>query len=64
MKDQDVIRKVMNYLSKYIKDFENANVVGKQITRFPKSFTHFFPGAFLTASHSSAKCRHALIRMF
>lgn len=36
--------KLKAYLSKYIKEFENASVVDKEIGRFSKSLTHFFPG--------------------
>lgn len=44
MKDDFIVSKVMSYLSNCIKDFENAAVVNKEIKRFPKSLTHFFPG--------------------
>lgn len=44
MKDEDIVAKVMSYLSKCIKDFEYATVMDKEIGRFPQSLTHFFPG--------------------
>jgi hypothetical protein len=46
MKDEDIVAKVMSYLSKCIKDFEYATVMDKEIGRFPQSLTHFFPGNF------------------
>ncbi|GLT86054.1 hypothetical protein SLE2022_042170 [Rubroshorea leprosula] len=46
LKDEAIVEKVMLYLSKCIKDFETANVVDKEIRRFPKSLTHFFPGSY------------------
>ncbi|XAR59858.1 Phytoene desaturase (zeta-carotene-forming) [Bertholletia excelsa] len=46
LKDEDVTAKVMSYLSRCIKEFENAAVVEKEIGRFPKSLTHFFPGSY------------------
>lgn len=46
LKDELIAAKVMHQLSKYIKDLENASVVGQEIERFPKSLTHFFPGSY------------------
>lgn len=46
LKDEDVVAKAMSYLSKCIKDFENMTVIDKEIGRFPKSLTHFFPGSY------------------
>ncbi|GMP37466.1 hypothetical protein CsSME_00009130 [Camellia sinensis var. sinensis] len=46
LKDEDVVAKAMSYLSKCIKDFENVAVIDKEIGRFPKSLTHFFPGSY------------------
>uniref|UniRef100_A0A2P2MG77 Uncharacterized protein LOC8283661 isoform X1 n=1 Tax=Rhizophora mucronata TaxID=61149 RepID=A0A2P2MG77_RHIMU len=48
--DDEVVKKVMTCLSQCIKDFETASVMDKQIERFPKSMTHFFPGSWLKAS--------------
>ncbi|KAL5561241.1 hypothetical protein UlMin_030988 [Ulmus minor] len=45
-KDDYLVDKVMSYLSKCIKDFENAGVTDMEIKRFPKSLTHFFPGSY------------------
>lgn len=42
--DELIVRKVMSFLSKCIKDFENVTVVDKEIGRFPQYLTHFFPG--------------------
>uniref|UniRef100_A0A2P2MG25 Phytoene dehydrogenase n=2 Tax=Rhizophora mucronata TaxID=61149 RepID=A0A2P2MG25_RHIMU len=44
--DDEVVKKVMTCLSQCIKDFETASVMDKQIERFPKSMTHFFPGSY------------------
>ncbi|XP_059647437.1 uncharacterized protein LOC132293823 isoform X2 [Cornus florida] len=46
LKDEDIIVKVIYCLSKCIKDFENATVIEKEIGRFPKYLTHFFPGSY------------------
>ncbi|XP_059460347.1 uncharacterized protein LOC132189608 isoform X2 [Corylus avellana] len=46
MKDEDIVAKVMSYLSKCIKDFEHATVMDKEIGRFPQCLTHFFPGSY------------------
>ncbi|XP_009791768.1 uncharacterized protein [Nicotiana sylvestris] len=46
LKDDRIVSKVMSCLSRCIKDFENATVVDKEIERFPKSLTHFFPGSY------------------
>ncbi|KAJ7967129.1 Phytoene desaturase [Quillaja saponaria] len=46
LKDDDLVVKVKSYLSKCIKEFENANVVDKEIGRYPQSLTHFFPGSY------------------
>ncbi|XP_024167836.1 uncharacterized protein LOC112174324 isoform X2 [Rosa chinensis] len=44
--DKQIVAKVTSYLSKCIKDFENATVINKEIGRFPKSLAHFFPGSY------------------
>ncbi|KAJ4829555.1 hypothetical protein Tsubulata_017165 [Turnera subulata] len=44
--DEYIVSKVMSYLSKFIKDFETANVIDKEIVKFPKSITQFFPGSY------------------
>ncbi|KAJ6368860.1 hypothetical protein OIU78_001269 [Salix suchowensis] len=46
LKDEHIAAKVMSYLSKCVKDFEAARVTNVEITRFPKSLTHFFPGSY------------------
>ncbi|KAL0365692.1 UNVERIFIED_CONTAM: hypothetical protein Sangu_0666800 [Sesamum angustifolium] len=46
LKDEKIVEKVMSWLSRCIKDFENATVVDKEIGRFPKFLTHFFPGSY------------------
>ncbi|KAJ6365369.1 hypothetical protein OIU76_030190 [Salix suchowensis] len=46
LKDEHIAPKVMSYLSKCVKDLEAARVTNVEITRFPKSLTHFFPGSY------------------
>ncbi|XP_058098328.1 uncharacterized protein LOC131243184 isoform X12 [Magnolia sinica] len=46
LKDDQIVAKVMSYLSKCIKEFEQASVLEKVVTRLPKSATHFFPGSY------------------
>ncbi|TXG64880.1 hypothetical protein EZV62_011874 [Acer yangbiense] len=46
LKDEQVLAKVMSCLSKCIKEFDTATVTDKQIRRFPKSLTHYFPGSY------------------
>ncbi|MBA0743137.1 hypothetical protein Gogos_005855 [Gossypium gossypioides] len=46
LNDELVTEKVISYLSKYINDLESACVVDKEIGRFPKRLTHFFPGSY------------------
>lgn len=44
LKDEQIVAKVMSYLSQCIKDFEEAQVLEYVVTRFPKTVTHYFPG--------------------
>ncbi|GFS34665.1 hypothetical protein Acr_00g0035250 [Actinidia rufa] len=53
LKDDDVATKAVSYLSRCVKDFENATVIDKEIGRFPKSLTHFFPGSYKYAMRGS-----------
>ncbi|KAI8533198.1 hypothetical protein RHMOL_Rhmol11G0278500 [Rhododendron molle] len=53
LKDEDVVAKAMSSLSKCIKDFEDATVIDKEIARFPKSLTHFFPGSYKSMMRGS-----------
>ncbi|XP_058004588.1 uncharacterized protein LOC110650347 isoform X2 [Hevea brasiliensis] len=46
LQDELVVTKVISLLSNIIKDFEKAKVIEKEIARFPKSLTHFFPGSY------------------
>lgn len=46
LNDEQIAAKVMVYLSKSIKELQDAQVIDKEITRFPKSLTHFFPGSY------------------
>lgn len=49
LNDELVTEKVISYLSRYINDLDSACVVDKEIGRFPKRLTQFFPGEHLTA---------------
>ncbi|KAL2937029.1 Phytoene dehydrogenase [Bienertia sinuspersici] len=44
--DEQITAKAMSYLSKCIKGLADAQIIDKEITRFPKSLTHFFPGSY------------------
>ncbi|XP_048337346.2 uncharacterized protein LOC107427368 isoform X2 [Ziziphus jujuba] len=44
--DEQLVTKVICYLTKCIKDFENAVVMDREIKKYPKSLTHFFPGSY------------------
>lgn len=46
LKDDKIVQKVMDGLCKCIKSFENVTVVNKEIGRYPKYLTHFFPGSY------------------
>ncbi|KAE8709254.1 vacuolar ATP synthase subunit B family protein [Hibiscus syriacus] len=46
LKDELVTEKVMSCLSNCIDGLERANVVDKEIRRFPNGLTHFFPGSY------------------
>ncbi|KAM7470946.1 hypothetical protein LguiA_009129 [Lonicera macranthoides] len=46
LKDEQIVGKVMSFLSKCITDFENTTVIEQEIGRFPKSLTHFYPGSY------------------
>lgn len=63
LKDEKIVEKTMSWLSKCIRDFENAAVIDKEIERFPKSLTHFFPGNFLLVTNSP-KCLMTIMFSF
>ncbi|KAL9244834.1 hypothetical protein vseg_018555 [Gypsophila vaccaria] len=46
LNDEQISAKVVSYLSKCIKGINSARIVDKEITKYPKSFTHFFPGSY------------------
>lgn len=46
LNDEQIAAKVKSYLSKYVKELGDAQVIDKEIARFPKSLTHFFPGSY------------------
>ncbi|TYJ03570.1 hypothetical protein E1A91_A12G037500v1 [Gossypium mustelinum] len=53
LNDELVTEKVISYLSKYINDLERACVVDKEIGRFTKRLTHFFPGSYKSMMRGS-----------
>ncbi|KAE8655609.1 Detected protein of unknown function [Hibiscus syriacus] len=53
LEDELVVEKVMSYLSKCIDGLERANVVDKEIRRFPNGLTHIFPGDWIITRHGS-----------
>lgn len=55
LKDEKIVQKVMSWLSKCIKDFENATVIDQEIGRFPKFHSHFFPGKLSAAKQAPHK---------
>lgn len=46
LNDEQIAAKVKSYLSKYIKGVGDAQLIDKEIARFPNSLTHFFPGSY------------------
>lgn len=44
LSDDQIVKKVQDYLAVCIPEFDNANVVDQAVGRFPKAVTHFFPG--------------------
>ncbi|XP_021853364.1 uncharacterized protein [Spinacia oleracea] len=44
--DEQISAKAMSYLSKHVKQLEDARIIDKEITRYPNSLTHFFPGSY------------------
>lgn len=49
LEDEHLVGKTMSYLADIVKEFGNSTVVDREISRFPKSLTHFFPGSSLIA---------------
>ncbi|XP_010918125.2 uncharacterized protein [Elaeis guineensis] len=46
LSDEQIVAKVVSYLSICIKEFQEAIVLQHTVVRFPKSATHFFPGSY------------------
>ncbi|XP_020574168.1 uncharacterized protein LOC110020416 isoform X2 [Phalaenopsis equestris] len=46
LKDEQIVAKLISYLSRCIKEFQEAIVIQQIVSRFPKSATHFFPGSY------------------
>nr|ALQ56926.1 phytoene desaturase [Crocus ancyrensis] len=46
LKDEQIVVKLMSYLSRCMKEFEEAKVLQQIVTRLPESATHFFPGSY------------------
>jgi uncharacterized protein with NAD-binding domain and iron-sulfur cluster len=44
LSDDQIVKKVQDYLAQCIPEFGNANVVDQAVVRFRKAVTHFFPG--------------------
>ncbi|XP_042373138.1 phytoene dehydrogenase-like isoform X1 [Zingiber officinale] len=53
LKDEQIVAKVVAYLSDCIKDFKEAIVVQQNIVKHAKSATHFFPGSYKHMMRSS-----------
>ncbi|KAL0914027.1 hypothetical protein M5K25_017524 [Dendrobium thyrsiflorum] len=46
LKDEQIVARLISYLSRCIKEFQEATVIQQIVSRFPKSATHFFPGSY------------------
>lgn len=46
LKDEKIVENLMYWLSRCVKGFETASPIDKDIGRFPKYLTHFFPGSY------------------
>ncbi|KAJ6833824.1 phytoene dehydrogenase, chloroplastic/chromoplastic-like [Iris pallida] len=46
LKDEQIVSKLMSYLSTYVEEFEKAIVLQQIVVKLPKSATHFFPGSY------------------
>ncbi|KAG9442876.1 hypothetical protein H6P81_018730 [Aristolochia fimbriata] len=44
--DEQIVSKAKSYLSKCVKEFEDASVMQQEVFKYPKSVTHFFPGSY------------------
>lgn len=44
LSDDQIVKKVKEYLATCINGFRDAEVVDQAVVRFPKAVTHFFPG--------------------
>lgn len=46
LSDDQIVKKVQDYLAQCIPEFGTANVIDQAVVRFPKAVTHFFPGTY------------------
>jgi uncharacterized protein with NAD-binding domain and iron-sulfur cluster len=46
LSDDQIVKKVKEYLATCINGFRDAEVVDQAVVRFPKAVTHFFPGSY------------------
>ncbi|OVA15939.1 Amine oxidase [Macleaya cordata] len=46
LEDEQIVSKVMSYLSKCINGLADTTVLEKEIRIFPRSLTHYFPGSY------------------
>ncbi|XP_047310407.1 uncharacterized protein LOC124913991 [Impatiens glandulifera] len=46
LKDEDIASKALSCLSKCIKGIDGATIIDKEIGRFPRSLTRYFPGSY------------------
>ncbi|KAH8971179.1 hypothetical protein BDL97_02G129400 [Sphagnum fallax] len=46
LSDDQIVKKVKEYLVTCINGFRDAEVVDQAVVRFPKAVTHFFPGSY------------------
>lgn len=44
MAEEDIVSKVLSYLTQCIPAFGEAKVVDQAVVKFPRAVTHFFPG--------------------
>lgn len=74
LSDDQIVKKVKEYLATCINGFRDAEVVDQAVVRFPKAVTHFFPGMcflliilsmlkpFVPAAHLPLEQRQCAVR--
>ncbi|CAM6113091.1 unnamed protein product [Calypogeia fissa] len=53
LSDEQIVKKVKEYLSQCIPEFDAAEVVDQAVVRFSKAVTHFSPGSYQSMMHGS-----------